>query len=273
MPDETTVNPAPATTPVSPAPEAPIPEVIEPVAPIQVEIPTESVPTPEPIAEPASGQMGGNDPIETAPIETQPAPAPVETPVATIETAPNETTTPESPEVTPSETTQPTQAEPVIEPTLAQTPAEVTPVSQVETPTPEQIPEPVVAQVPVSAPTPEPVITQTQTSATETATPTPAQVVASVIAPVVAPVIAQTFTKSIRELFTKAQLAIQNRKRKKIDRVMTLFAKQTKITNNEVEKFLHVSDSTATRYLTTLEKEGKVRQNAKKGHTTSYSKI
>jgi ribosomal protein S25 len=189
--------------------------------------------------------MGGNDPITPAPIETQPAPAPVETPVATVEPVLVETTVLE---VTPPETTQPTQTETVIEPTLAQTTTEVTSVAQVETPAPA------------------PVVTQTQTS-------TSAQVVASVVAPVVAPVIAQTFTKSIRELFTKAQLAIQNRKRKKIDRILTLFAKQAMITNNEVEKLLHISDSTATRYLSTLEKEGKIKQNTKKGHTTSYSKI
>ena len=270
MQDETTVNPTPVTAPVSPASEAPIPAVIEPVAPIQAEIPTESAPAPEPIAEPASGQMGGNDPMTPAPIETRPAPAPVETPVATIEPPTTKTTTPESPEVTPSETTQPTQTETVIESTLAQNTTEATPVAQVETPAPAPVVE---TSTPAPTPIPEPVVTQTQTSTPATSTSTPAQVVASVVAPVVAPVVAQTFTKSIRELFTKAQLAIQNRKRKKLDRVMNLFAKQTSITNNEVEKLLHISDATATRYLSTLEKEGKIKQNTKKGHATSYSKI
>ncbi len=54
---------------------------------------------------------------------------------------------------------------------------------------------------------------------------------------------------------------------------MTLFAKQTKITNDEVEKFMHVSDATATRYLNTLEKENKIKQSGKTGKFVSYSKI
>ena len=54
---------------------------------------------------------------------------------------------------------------------------------------------------------------------------------------------------------------------------MNLFAKQTTITNNEVEKLLHVSDATATRYLSTLEKEGKIKQSGKTGKGVSYSKI
>ena len=49
--------------------------------------------------------------------------------------------------------------------------------------------------------------------------------------------------------------------------------KKYKITNDEVEKFLHVSDATATRYLSTLEKEGKIKQNGKTGKGVSYSRI
>ena len=61
---------------------------------------------------------------------------------------------------------------------------------------------------------------------------------------------------------------------------MTLFEKKKKgstgspqVTNDEVEKFLHVSDATATRYLSQLEKEGKIKQNGKTGKGVSYSKI
>ena len=46
-----------------------------------------------------------------------------------------------------------------------------------------------------------------------------------------------------------AQATIQLRIQKKLLKVMGLFAKQTEITNDEVEKLLHVSDATATRYL------------------------
>lgn len=76
-----------------------------------------------------------------------------------------------------------------------------------------------------------------------------------------------------KELLVMARNAIQFRKRKKLDRVMNLFLKQSKITNDEVEKLLHVSDATATRYLSQLEKEGKIKQNGKTGHMVSYSRI
>lgn len=139
-----------------------------------------------------------------------------------------------------------------------------TPVSIETQPTP----------IPAENPTPEVAPIET----THSISPEPAPVitteaVASVVTPVIATAITQPFTKSMRELFTKAQLAIQNRKRKKLDRILTLFVKQTMITNNEVEKLLHVSDATATRYLSTLEKEGKIKQNKKTGKGVSYSKI
>src|SRR3989344_5591091 len=77
---------------------------------------------------------------------------------------------------------------------------------------------------------------------------------------------------SVREILAKAQQVIQFRKRKKLDKIMTLFLKQSKITNDEVEKFLHVSDATATRYLSQLEKEGRIKQNGKTGRGVSYSR-
>lgn len=75
-----------------------------------------------------------------------------------------------------------------------------------------------------------------------------------------------------RELLVKARNMIQFRKRKKLEKVMTLFLKKSKITNDEVEKFLHVSDATATRYLSQLEKEGKIKQSGKTGKSVFYSK-
>jgi Fic family protein len=74
-------------------------------------------------------------------------------------------------------------------------------------------------------------------------------------------------------LLEKAKNAIQFRKRKKLDKVMAMFLKQSKITNDEVEKFLHVSDATATRYLSQLEKENRIKQTGKTGHSVFYSKI
>jgi len=76
-----------------------------------------------------------------------------------------------------------------------------------------------------------------------------------------------------RQLIAKAREAIQNRKRKKIDHVMDLFAKRTNITNNQVADFLHVSDATATRYLQILENENKIKQVGKTGKGVKYEKI
>ena len=91
------------------------------------------------------------------------------------------------------------------------------------------------------------------------------------IIPVV-PVIVSNKNKIV-ELLLKAKNAIQFKKRKKLDKVMALFLKHKNITNDEVEKFLHVSDATATRYLSQLEKENKIKQVGKTGHAVSYSRI
>ena len=76
-----------------------------------------------------------------------------------------------------------------------------------------------------------------------------------------------------RELLVKARNMIQFRKRKKLDRIMTLFLSKSKITNDEVEKFLHISDATVTRYLSQLEKEEKIKQSGETGKGVSYIKI
>lgn len=76
-----------------------------------------------------------------------------------------------------------------------------------------------------------------------------------------------------RQLLIQARNAIQFRKRKKLDRVMSLFLQHSKITNDEVEKYLHVSDATATRYLSILEKEGKIKQSGRTGKGVMYSRI
>ncbi|KKQ83487.1 MAG: hypothetical protein UU01_C0024G0013 [Parcubacteria group bacterium GW2011_GWA2_40_37] len=83
----------------------------------------------------------------------------------------------------------------------------------------------------------------------------------------------QSKTSLARQLLVLARNAIQFRKRKKLDRIMSLFLQKSKITNDEVEKFLHVSDATATRYLSILEKENKIKQVGKTGKGVSYSRI
>ncbi|MFZ2484342.1 MAG: winged helix-turn-helix transcriptional regulator [Minisyncoccia bacterium] len=74
-------------------------------------------------------------------------------------------------------------------------------------------------------------------------------------------------------LLAKAREMIQFRKRKKLEKIMGMFLKQSSITNDEVEKLLHVSDATATRYLSQLEKEGKIKQEGRTGKSVSYSRM
>ena len=130
---------------------------------------------------------------------------------------------------------------------------------------PVQTPETRTAQIPVNEPlNPEP-------EPLKSAPVSPPQ---SQPAPV--PIFVESQQNKIslaRELLIKARNAIQFRKRKKLDRVMTLFLKKSKITNDEVREFLHVSDATAERYLNVLEKENRIKQVGKTGHAVSYSRI
>ena len=79
--------------------------------------------------------------------------------------------------------------------------------------------------------------------------------------------------QSARDLLVKANATKQNRKRKKLDKIMEALNTKGKITNDEVEKLLHVSDATATRYLSALEKEGKIQQVGKTGKAVEYTRI
>jgi hypothetical protein len=92
------------------------------------------------------------------------------------------------------------------------------------------------------------------------------------VSPPAAPTIDQN-AQNARNLWAKALRAIQFRKRKRIDKILTLFNKKQSITNDDVEKLLHVSDATATRYLKTLVTEGKLRRIGHTGRGVRYEKI
>src|SRR3989344_2356056 len=83
----------------------------------------------------------------------------------------------------------------------------------------------------------------------------------------------ETYKNRTHENLTKAQLTIQEKKRKKLEKIIEALNIKGKITNDEVEKLLHVSDATATRYLSILENEGKIKQSGKTGQSVSYSRI
>jgi len=127
---------------------------------------------------------------------------------------------------------------------------------------------------PISEPVEAPESETAQTTGNEPlAEPKQSEIQSPTPTEVIAPAIVQVARNPIHELLAKAKNAIQFRKRKKLDKIMSLFLKQSKITNDEVEKFLHVSDATATRYLSQLEKEGKIQQSGKTGKAVSYSRI
>lgn len=57
------------------------------------------------------------------------------------------------------------------------------------------------------------------------------------------------------------------------EKILEFFENNEKITNNDVEKSLGVSDATATRYLNELEMEQKIKQIGTVGHAVYYRLI
>lgn len=75
-----------------------------------------------------------------------------------------------------------------------------------------------------------------------------------------------------KDILIKARATIQNRKRIKLEKILEYVNAKNHITNDEVEKLLHVSDATATRYLSQLDSEGKIKQIGKTGKAVTYTK-
>ncbi|MGH2509144.1 MAG: DeoR family transcriptional regulator [Ktedonobacteraceae bacterium] len=75
---------------------------------------------------------------------------------------------------------------------------------------------------------------------------------------------------AVADTAVKARAAIQSKKRKKLDHILEEVAKKGSISNNEVEKLLGVSDATASRYLVTLQKEGRLTRLGSTGKAVRY---
>ncbi len=69
-----------------------------------------------------------------------------------------------------------------------------------------------------------------------------------------------------------ARATIQLRREKKLQKIMVVVAIQTAVTNDEVEKLLHVSDATATRYLSMLVARGSLKKVGHTGRGVRYEK-
>ena len=147
------------------------------------------------------------------------------------------------------------------------------------------VPAPTEATTPETAPSAQSSVEPTQTAQPETPTahigrseplpapsePLPNQQPAS--QPSVPAQVAAPIVHLGRDVLTKARATIQDRKRKKLEKILEALTAKGKITNDEVEKLLHVSDATATRYLSALEKEGKIQQVGKTGKAVEYTRI
>ena len=179
---------------------------------------------------------------------------------------------------------QNTSTEPVVATPEPKAPAvEQTAQTEATAEVPPTVPETLTAQLPPTEPFADPAsagggeVTQSIGGAEAMqlpSTPAPAQSEPAsqpLPVPAQAPVI--VVQNRIKDFFAKAAQAIQFRKQKKLTKIMGLFPKKTHITNDEVEKLLHVSDATATRYLSQLEKQGKIKQSGKTGKGVTYIKI
>ena len=165
----------------------------------------------------------------------------------------------------PEETPAPETSQPVVD---SPSPTVETPT---ETPSPE--PAPTAPEAPPdhaeAVPTPE----TAQVGRNEPLPPEPEPIETTPEPPSAGAPVQTGILHVTRDILMKARVMIQDRKRKKRDKIMQLLTTKNKITNDEVEKLLHVSDATATRYLSALEKEGRIRQVGKTGHGVVYSKI
>lgn len=201
-----------------------------------------------PQAEPAQAPM---EPISATPTtpQTEPVSEPIEIPpeVTTAQMGRNEPLPQVTPEPAPQGAVAPEveALTPTATPIPSESPSEETPPKTEESP---RTPSPPQSQQGTVQPEPSPT------------PPMPAQ--AQISPP----------QNIVGLILTKARAVIQLRKQKKLIKIMSMFLKQTSVTNDAVEKLLHVSDATATRYLSELEKQGKITQSGKTGHAVTYTK-
>ena len=70
----------------------------------------------------------------------------------------------------------------------------------------------------------------------------------------------------LRQLWQKFLESLKERKAKRLEKILQLAREKGTITNDDVEKLLRVSDSTATRYLNQLVREGRLKRLGSPSH-------
>lgn len=76
-----------------------------------------------------------------------------------------------------------------------------------------------------------------------------------------------TSSQRAKEFWARFMDKVSMRKKLKLEKIMALALKRRKITNGEVQKLLHISDATATRYLKELTKQGRLKQSGVRAST------
>lgn len=126
----------------------------------------------------------------------------------------------------------------------------------------EKTSAPAVVQIPVDEPKLTPVVA-----------PAPEPVTSPHVSPLEA--LGASFVanmKRARELLVKARATLSLRRKKKIEKIMTLFLRKSKIVNKDVRELLTTTEHTATDYLNALVKEGKIKKEGKSSHAY-YTKV
>jgi predicted HTH transcriptional regulator len=70
----------------------------------------------------------------------------------------------------------------------------------------------------------------------------------------------------LRQLWQKALEKIRERKSKRLEKILQLAKGKGEITNDDVEKLLHVSDRAASRYLNELVRQGRLKRIGSPSH-------
>ena len=214
--------------------------------------------TAAPASEPIKTEIPTVEPVQEIPPETTIAPLP-------------------APEVTPEIAPPPpiTAVEPVVSP--APTPEESAPL-EASTEVPPANTAGSVQAEPETAQTAAPAETETAQSRENEPFAAPVALPADAPPPPSTPLQTVTVVREVavkpnmRELFTRAIDKLSGRTAKRLAKIMTLLETKTQITNDDVEKLLHVSDATATRYLSALKRQGRIIQHGKTGRAVSYRK-
>ncbi len=81
------------------------------------------------------------------------------------------------------------------------------------------------------------------------------------------------FAKATKDKGVGLILEQSKKKHENKEKILEYLESNEKITNDDVEKLLGVSDATATRYLNELEKEQKIKQIGTVGHAVYYRLI